>query len=169
MLRVARRSMYVPSGWYRDPCFALSLGGLASVKEEGPVVSGSGVIPVNAQQRMGTLPEAVTVTTHPPIVDTQSTRSETVLGAQTINTPAATRGYNVCNGNFAAARRVSEAGTFPALESPYINHVVENHCSGDDRAGRIQWRRLQSRSNSGAATGDAADAGRPGGCACRAG
>jgi hypothetical protein len=111
----------------------------------------------------------VTVTAHSPIVDAQSTSREVVLSVQTIDTPAATRGYNVSNENFVTARRVSEAGTFPALESPNINHVVENRCSGDDRAGRVQWRRLQSQSNRGAATGDAADAGRPGGCACRAG
>jgi hypothetical protein len=146
-----------------------SLNGFGGVTQKGLVVSGFGVIPVNAQQRMGTLQETVTVTVRSPIVDTQSTRREVVLSVQTINTPAATRGYNVSNGNFVTARRVSAAGTFPALESPNINHVVENRCSGDDRAGRIQWRRLQSRPNRGTATGDAADAGRPGGCACRAG
>jgi ferredoxin-NADP reductase len=133
------------------------------------VVSGSGVTPVNAQLRTAARQETVTVTAHSPIVDTQSTRREVVLSAQTINTMAATRGYNVFNANFDTARRVSEAGTFPALESPNINHVVENCCSGDGRTGRIQWRRLQSRPNRGTATGDAADPGGPGGCACRAG
>ena len=90
----------LPPGSYS---MTFSLGGFSSVTQEGLVVSGSGVIPVNAQLRMGTLQETVTVTAHSPIVDTQSTRREVVLSAQTINTLAATRGYNVFNANFATA------------------------------------------------------------------
>ena len=59
----------LPPGSYS---MTFSLGGFSSVTQEGLVVSGSGVIPVNAQLRMGTLQETVTVTAHSPIVDTMS-------------------------------------------------------------------------------------------------
>src|SRR4029079_13207032 len=80
----------LPPGTYS---ITFSLGGFSSMTQEGLVVSGSGVIPVHAQLRLGTLQETVTVTARSPIVDTQSTRREVVLNAQTIGTLAATRGY----------------------------------------------------------------------------
>jgi hypothetical protein len=45
------------------------------VKREGVEVSGSGVITVNADMRVGALEETVTVTGASPIVDTQSVRA----------------------------------------------------------------------------------------------
>ena len=63
------------------------------MKREGLAVSGSGVIPVNVDLRVGGLQETVTVTGEAPVVDTQSVRREVVLNAETLSTLPATRGY----------------------------------------------------------------------------
>ena len=49
-----------------------TLTGFSSVKRDGVEVSGSGVITVNADLRVGALEETLTVTGSSPIVDTQS-------------------------------------------------------------------------------------------------
>ena len=56
-------------------------------------MSGSGVIAVNVELRVGALEETVTVTGESPIVDTQSVRREVVLNNETLSTLPATRGY----------------------------------------------------------------------------
>ena len=70
-----------------------SLTGFSSVKRDGVEVSGSGVITVNADLRVGALEETLTVTGQSPIVDTQSVRREVVLNNETLSTLPATRGY----------------------------------------------------------------------------
>jgi hypothetical protein len=70
-----------------------SLQGFTSVKREGVAVSGSGVIAVNVEMRVGQLTETITVTGASPIVDTQSVRREVVLNNETLSTLPATRGY----------------------------------------------------------------------------
>jgi hypothetical protein len=70
-----------------------SLPGFSSVKREGLEVSGSGVIAVNVELRVGAVEESVTVTGATPLVDTQSVRREVVLNNETLNTLPATRGY----------------------------------------------------------------------------
>ena len=80
----------LPPGSY---VLTFSLPGFTTVKREGLNVSGSGVIAVNAELRVGALEETVTVTGESPIVDTQSVRREVVLNNETLNTLPATRGY----------------------------------------------------------------------------
>src|SRR5687768_6509077 len=70
-----------------------SLQGFTSVRREGVAVSGSGVIAVNVEMRVGQLTETITVTGASPIVDTQSVRREVVLNNETLSTLPATRGY----------------------------------------------------------------------------
>ena len=80
----------LPPGTY---VLTLSLSGFATVRREGLAVSGSGVIPVNVELRVGGVRETVTVSGESPIVDTQSVRREVVLNNETLNTLPATRGY----------------------------------------------------------------------------
>jgi hypothetical protein len=80
----------LPPGSY---VLTFSLPGFSTVKREGLNVSGSGVMAVNAELRVGGLEETVTVTGESPIVDTQSVRREVVLNNQTLSTLPATRGY----------------------------------------------------------------------------
>ena len=70
-----------------------SLTGFTTVKRDNIAVSGSGVIPINADLRLGSLEETITVTGASPIVDTQTTRRETVVNAETINALPITRNY----------------------------------------------------------------------------
>lgn len=80
----------LPPGSY---VVTFSLSGFTGVKREGLAVSGSGVVPVNVELRVGALEETVTVSGQAPLVDTQSVRREVVLNAETLSTLPATRGY----------------------------------------------------------------------------
>jgi hypothetical protein len=80
----------LPPGSY---VLTFSLSGFTTVKRDGLAVSGSGVIPVNVDLRIGTLQETVTVSGEAPVVDTQSVRREVVLNSETLSTLPATRGY----------------------------------------------------------------------------
>ena len=80
----------LPPGTY---VLTFSLPGFTTVKRDGLAVSGSGVIPVNVELRVGGLKETVTVSGESPLVDTQSVRREVVLNAETLSTLPATRGY----------------------------------------------------------------------------
>src|SRR3954468_14524988 len=80
----------LPPGTY---VLTFSLSGFTTVKREALPISGSGVVPVNADMRVGNLSETITVSGEAPLVDTQSTRRETVIKADTLATLPATRGY----------------------------------------------------------------------------
>jgi hypothetical protein len=80
----------LPPGSYS---LTFSLSGFNSVKRDGLTVSGSGVIPISVELKVGTLTETLTVTGEAPLVDTQSTRRETVLTSETINSLPMTRNY----------------------------------------------------------------------------
>jgi len=80
----------LPPGTY---AVTFSLSGFTTVKHDGLAVSGSGVIAVNVELRVGSLQETITVSGEAPIIDTQSVRREVVLNNETLNTLPATRGY----------------------------------------------------------------------------
>jgi hypothetical protein len=80
----------LPPGSY---VLTFSLSGFTTVKRDGVTLSGSGVIPINMELRVGTLQETVTVTGAAPLVDTQTTRREVVVNAETIGTLPITRSY----------------------------------------------------------------------------
>jgi hypothetical protein len=69
------------------------LTGFTVVQRDDVTVSGSGVIPINADMRIGTLQETITVSGASPLVDTQTTRRETVIDSETINALPITRNY----------------------------------------------------------------------------
>jgi hypothetical protein len=71
-----------------------TLPGFATVKRDGVEVTGSGVITINQDLKVGDLQETITVTGETPIVDVQSTRRQQVITDETINALPATRGYN---------------------------------------------------------------------------
>jgi hypothetical protein len=80
----------LPPGNYS---LTFSLTGFTTVKRDGLAVSGSGVVPVNVELKVGTVQETITVSGEAPIVDTQSVRREVVLNNETLSTLPATRGY----------------------------------------------------------------------------
>jgi hypothetical protein len=80
----------LPPGTYT---ITFTLAGFNTVQRPGVQVAGSGVIPINAELRIGALQETITVTGETPLVDTQSTRRETVLTAEIVAALPATRSY----------------------------------------------------------------------------
>jgi hypothetical protein len=80
----------LPPGSYT---ITVTLTGFATVKREGIEVTGSGVIPINVQLRVGNVSETITVSGETPVVDTQSARHQSVLSTDIINTLPATRTY----------------------------------------------------------------------------
>ena len=80
----------LPPGRY---VVTFSLAGFSTVRRDDVQVSGAGVIPINGELRVGVLEETVTVSGTSPLVDTQTTRRETVVSADTINALPITRNY----------------------------------------------------------------------------
>lgn len=70
-----------------------TLPGFSTLKRDEINLSGSGVTPVSVEMRIGALAETVTVTEESPLVDTQSTRREVVVDAETIRDLPITRSY----------------------------------------------------------------------------
>jgi hypothetical protein len=86
----------------RPGAYALrfTLQGFTTVERTGVDVTGSGVISINVEMRVGALQETIVVTGESPIVDVQtSTRRQQVLSNDTIQALPASRGY----GNYIAA------------------------------------------------------------------
>ena len=67
------------------------LTGFSRVVREGLTLSGSGAVTVDVEMRVGNLQETLTVTGEAPVVDVQTTRRETVLSNEVIQTLPATR------------------------------------------------------------------------------
>src|SRR5712691_2917685 len=84
------RLTQLPPGTYE---VVYTLSGFSVVKRSGVEVSGSGVIAINIDLKVGALAETITVTGETPVVDTQSARHQSVLSNDTISTLPATRTY----------------------------------------------------------------------------
>src|SRR5471032_659737 len=70
-----------------------TLTGFSSVKREGIELSGSFTATINADMKVGSLEETITVSDETPIVDVQSTRRKTTLSGETVNAIPTARGY----------------------------------------------------------------------------
>jgi hypothetical protein len=98
------RIIELPPGTYS---LTFSLAGFSNVKREGLILSGSAVLTIPIELRVGAIQETVTVTGESPVVDVQTVRRETVLdqdliasvpGARTVgNLLNATPGITVDN------------------------------------------------------------------------
>jgi hypothetical protein len=66
------------------------------VKREALQVSGSAVIAVDADMRVGGVQETITVSGETPVVDTQSTRREITLDNETLRTCRACAATATC-------------------------------------------------------------------------
>jgi hypothetical protein len=70
------------------------LSGFSTVKREGVMLSGTGVIKIDADMKVGGVQETVTVTGETPVVDVQSTRREVTLDNETIRNLPSVRSYS---------------------------------------------------------------------------
>ncbi len=111
----------LPPGGYT---LTFSLSGFTVVRREAVEVSGSGVIPINAEMRVGNVQETVAVTGETPLVDTQSTRREVVLNAETLGTLPVTRSY----GTLLAAIPgiVTDNTSLSAMAEPFMTFFTAN-------------------------------------------
>jgi hypothetical protein len=70
-----------------------SLAGFNTVKREGIELTGAFTAAINAELRVGSLEETITVTGETPIVDVQSVSRQVVVGGETIKDLPAARSY----------------------------------------------------------------------------
>src|SRR5688500_9028353 len=70
------------------------LEGFSTISREGVELSGSATVNVNADLRVGSLQETVTVTGESPVVDTQSSQRQTVLTNEVIKAIPTAGSYN---------------------------------------------------------------------------
>ena len=70
-----------------------SLTGFSTVKREGIELSGAFTATVNAEMKVGSLEETITVTGETPIVDVQSVRRQTVMDNEIINAIPGAKSY----------------------------------------------------------------------------
>ena len=82
------RIIELPPGIYS---LTFSLPGFSNVKREGIEMSGSAVLTIPAEMKVGAIEETVTVTGETPVVDVQSVRRETVISNDVIAAIPATR------------------------------------------------------------------------------
>jgi hypothetical protein len=101
LIEKSRTAVTDGTGQYRIPDLtpgtyklAFTLSGFATVSREGVEVAGAGVTTINADMRVGTVSETVTVTGETPIVDVQtSTKRQVVLSNTVIEAIPVSRGY----------------------------------------------------------------------------
>src|SRR5262249_15175480 len=65
---------------------AFTLTGCSSVKREGIELSGTATLTIPVDMRVGAVAETITVAAETPVVDVQTARRETVLGADVVET-----------------------------------------------------------------------------------
>ena len=70
-----------------------SLTGFSTVKREAVELTGSFTASINAEMKVGTVAETITVTGETPIVDTQSVRRQTTISNDVISSMPAARSY----------------------------------------------------------------------------
>jgi len=71
-----------------------SLPGFVNLRRDGVLVSGTGVIAIDGELRVGGVQETVTVTGETPIVDIQSTKREVTLDNETMRALPSVRSYS---------------------------------------------------------------------------
>src|SRR5262245_7198254 len=98
LIEKVRSAVTDGSGQYRiidlDPGtyrVTYSLPGFTRVVREGVEISGTAVVTINAELRVGAVEETITVTGESPVIDVQSVRRETVIGNDVIQAIPATR------------------------------------------------------------------------------
>ena len=78
----------LPPGTYT---ITFTLPGFATVVRDEVILTGAGVTSINAEMRVGTLEESVTVTGETPVVDVQSARQTTVINGDVVRALPASR------------------------------------------------------------------------------
>jgi hypothetical protein len=141
LIEKSRIAVTDPTGQYRITelppgvyVLTFTLSGFSVARRDDVEVRGSGVIPINAELRVGTLQETITVTGESPLVDTQSTRREMVLTSDTINSLPATRSYGALLN--AIPGLSTNTGSTSAMATPDMTFFTAN--GGRQNGGQVQ-------------------------------
>lgn len=117
----------LPPGAYT---ITFTLSGFNVVRREDVQVTGTGVIPINIDMRVGALQETITVTGETPVVDTQSTRREMVINAETMATLPVTRSYGTL---LSAIPGITTDNTSRgAMTEPFMTFFTSNGGRGNE-------------------------------------
>jgi hypothetical protein len=109
-----------------------TLEGFTTSRRDGIELTGSATLAVPVEMRVGNLQETITVTGETPIVDVQSTRRETVLKGDVLQTLPATRSYG---GLLNSIPGLTIAGGVSAQTTPTMTLFTAH--GGDSLEGRI--------------------------------
>ena len=109
-----------------------TLEGFTTVRRDGIELTGSATLAVPADMRIGNLQETITVSGETPIVDVQSTRRETVLNGDVLQTLPATRSYGALLNSIPG---LTVGGGVSASTTPTMTLFTAH--GGDQLEGRI--------------------------------
>jgi hypothetical protein len=110
-----------------------TLAGFRSIQRQGVQLTGSGVITIAVEMSLGALQETITVTGETPLVDTQSTRREAVLTAETLRTLPATRSYGALLS--AVPGLMTDNTSLGAMTTPFMTFFTAHGGRGNE--GRV--------------------------------
>src|SRR5215475_5526646 len=101
LIEKTRTAMTDAAGQYRIESLlpgtytvTFTLAGFSTLKRDEVVVSGTGVVKIDAEMRVGEIAETVTVTAESPVVDVQSTRRAITLDNETMRNLPSVRSYS---------------------------------------------------------------------------
>ena len=127
-----------------------SLTGFSTVKREAVQIGGGGVTTLNADMRVGSVAETVTVTGETPVVDVQSsTRQQEVLDNATIAALPASRGY----GNLLAAVPGIQQTGLDSGANPVMSFFTAHGGRGNEGTIQIDGMNVGSAFNGGGVAG----------------
>ena len=127
-----------------------TLPGFTTVVREGLEVSGTAVIVINADMRVGGVQETITVTGETPVVDVQtSTRTQKVIDDTTIAAIPASRGY----GNILATVPGIQATGLNSGANPVMNFFTARGGRGNEGTVQIDGMNVGSAFNGGGVAG----------------
>src|SRR5687767_1469137 len=109
-----------------------TIEGFTTVRRDGIELTGSATLTVPVDMRVGNLQETITVSGETPVVDVQSTRRETVLNADVLQTLPATRSYGALLNSIPG---LTIAGGVSAQTTPTMTLFTAH--GGDPLEGRI--------------------------------
>jgi hypothetical protein len=140
----------LPPGTYR---LTFSIQGFGTLVRDGVELTGGGVTTINAELRVGTVAESVTVTGETPVVDVQSARQQTVLSGEVVRDLPAARGY----GNYLAAIPAIQATGFNSGLATNTNFFTARGGRANEGAVQIDGLNVGSPFNGGGVSNYAYD------------
>jgi hypothetical protein len=157
LLEKTRTAVTDASGQYRIPdllpgkyTVTFTLTGFSTVKREDVDVAGSGVVSINADMKVGSVSETITVTGETPVVDIQtSTKRQVVLPSNVVEAIPASRGY----GNILATVPGIQATGLDVSSAVSTNFFTARGGRGNEGTVQIDGMNVGSAFNGGGVAG----------------